>query len=186
MTIENKEVCNQCPNHCPITEFKCPRGKMALEGGHPEHGEFHGHGRHPGHHGEHSRMCDEESLDGLLHACGHFLHHRGRRGGGQKGILFILSEKKEMSQKELQDVLQIQPGSLSEILLKLEHKGFITREKDADDRRKSVISLTETRREVLKDQTPRIEEGKMFDVLDEEEQKELKRLLKKLLDAWRS
>ena len=91
-----------------------------------------------------------------------------------------------MSQKELQDVLQIQPGSLSEILLKLEHKGFITREKDADDRRKSVISLTETRREVLKDQTPRIEEGKMFDVLDEEEQKELKRLLKKLLDAWRS
>ena len=49
-----------------------------------------------------------------------------------------------------------------------------------------MISLTETRREVLKDQTPRIEEGKMFDVLDEEEQKELKRLLKKLLDAWRS
>ena len=49
-----------------------------------------------------------------------------------------------------------------------------------------MISLTETGREVLKDQAPRIEEGKMFDVLDEEEQKELKRLLKKLLDAWRS
>ena len=206
MTIEKNEVCTQCPNHCPITALRCPRGRRAMLGemeygasegrhhhggheGHEGHEGHGGHGRHGGygeHAGHRGRGFDEDSLSGLMHACGHHLHHRGRHGGGQGSILTILSEKASMSQKELQDILRIQPGSLSEILTKLEQKGMITREKDEEDKRKSVISLTEAGKAAVHEQTPRMDEKEMFDVLSEEEQTELKRLLKKLISFWKA
>lgn len=219
MTSENKEVCTQCPNHCPISDLKCGRGRRAMLGEGQEHGEMHergegrghgegrgrgegrerrGHGRHHGHgehgshdeqsdhHGEHRGMHEEDSLAGLMHATGHFLHRRGRQGGGQEGILAILAEKGQMSQKELQDILRIQPGSISEILSKLEMKGLIIRQKDEDDRRKSIVQLTDEGRSVLEKGNPRMDETALFEVLNAEEQAELKRLLKKLLDFWKN
>ena len=127
---------------------------------------------------------DRESLEGLMSACGHHLHHRGRRGGGQGGILALLAEQESIDQKDLQNLLQIQPGSVSEILTKLEQKGLIIREKNEDDRRRSVIRLTEMGRKALEGQTKRVNEADMFAVLSKEEQEELKILLKKLLDSW--
>lgn len=241
MTTENREVkvCNQCPNQCPITDLKCPKGRRTLEGesfeggeeSHGEHGERKGNGKHGrGRHGrgrhrefeEHGsfgghgrrRECghgmeeayrggergnrggrgmrgkkfDEDSLSGLMHGCGHFLHHRSSGGGGQEGILSILAEKESMSQKELQEILKIQPGSLSEILAKLEHKGLIERERDESDKRKSVIRLTGAGKDATgkaDKSASRMDEKELFSVLTEEEQSELKRLLKKLLDYWR-
>ena len=140
MSDENKKVCNQCPNHCPITDLKCSEGRMALKresqgrteytekegrrGPRGHHGERgHHKGRmHGGHHGGGRPCMDEDTLPGLMQACGHQIYHRGRRGGGQEGILSILAEKEQMSQKDLQEILQIQPGSMSEILMKLEQK----------------------------------------------------------------
>lgn len=49
MSLDNKEVCNQCPNHCPITDLKCPRGRSAMLGENPEDDEEMHHGRHGGH-----------------------------------------------------------------------------------------------------------------------------------------
>lgn len=156
MTTENKEYCNQCPNHCPITDLKCPRGRRALQGEEGNESGHRGHGRHGGHGGPHPHgmAFDEDNLESLMRACGHFLYHRGQRGGGQGGILSILNKKDHISQKELQDMLRIQPGSLSEILMKLEQKGLIVREKDAQDRRKSILHLTEAGKAAIKEQGP--------------------------------
>ena len=44
MTSENKEVCTQCPNHCPISDLKCGRGRRAMLGEGQEHGEMREHG----------------------------------------------------------------------------------------------------------------------------------------------
>ena len=129
---------------------------------------------------------DEDTLPGLMQACGHQIYHRGRRGGGQEGILSILAEKEQMSQKDLQEILQIQPGSMSEILMKLEQKELITREKDSEDKRKSIIRLTPAGKEAAKEQKPRMDENNMFSVLSDEEQTLLKTMLKKLLDFWRN
>lgn len=88
-----------------------------------------------------------------------------------------------MTQKELQEVLQIQPGSMSEILAKLEEKGLIVRNKDDEDKRRSVLTLTEAGRESVKE----IQENEkpLFGALDENEQEELKKLLGKLLESWK-
>ena len=81
-----------------------------------------------------------------------------------------------MTQKELQDILRIQPGSVSEILTKMEEKGLIRRQKDEGDRRRSVIELTEgghdaaVRQEQQEDGTP------TFAALSEQEQEEMKKM----------
>lgn len=43
---------------------------------------------------------------------------------GRRRILTILSEHPGILQKELQDILKIQSGSLSEVVIKLETDGF--------------------------------------------------------------
>lgn len=91
-----------------------------------------------------------------------------------------------MSQKELNEILQIQPGSLSEILTKLEQKDLITREKDAEDKRKCIVKLTPAGKTAAQGQKPRLEEDNMFSVLSNEEQSQLKAILKKLLAFWKN
>lgn len=178
MTIDNKEYCNQCPNHCPITDLKCPRGRRALQGTEENENIYSGHEGHRGHH-PHGDAVDEDNLESLMRACGHFLYHKGQRGGGQGGILSLLNKTDQISQKELQDMLRIQPGSLSEILMKLEKKGLIIRRKDEEDRRKSVLYLTEAGKAAVKEQDPRMGEQQLFDALSDEEKEQLKGLLKK-------
>lgn len=88
-----------------------------------------------------------------------------------------------MTQKELQDMLQIQPGSMSELLAKLEEKDLLLRRKDDEDKRRSILALTDAGREAAKERQG--EKKPLFDALDEAEQEELKRLLGKLLDSWK-
>lgn len=88
-----------------------------------------------------------------------------------------------MTQKELQEILQIQPGSMSELLAKLEEKGLILRRKDDEDKRRSILTLTEAGQTAAKEQQG--EEKPLFGALDETEQEELKNLLGKLLDSWK-
>lgn len=62
---------------------------------------------------------------------------------GQAKILSILLEQPSISQKELILKLDMRPQSASELIKKLENKGFIQREKLATDKRVSIIHLTE-------------------------------------------
>jgi DNA-binding MarR family transcriptional regulator len=87
-----------------------------------------------------------------------------------------------MTQRELQDLLQIQPGSLSEVLTKLETKGMIVRSRDEEDRRRSILTLTETGRKAAEQKEER---ASLFAALSLQEQEELQQLLGKLLDSWK-
>ena len=91
-----------------------------------------------------------------------------------------------MTQKELQDKLDIQPGSMSEIAAKLEHKGLLVREKDPVDKRKILLALTDAG---CADVEQFQKHGgshhtKDFDALPQEEQQQLLLLLEKLLISW--
>ncbi len=127
---------------------------------------------------------DRDDLYSVMRSCGRYLYHCAGRGAGQGRILAILLERKSMTQKELMELLQIQPGSMSEILTKLEEKGLILRRRDEEDRRRSVLELTDAGTELALHQARYSEGRPSFDVLTEDEQEELKGMLVKLLENW--
>lgn len=66
---------------------------------------------------------------------GHF------QGGGQ--IIAVLGKHdNHCFQNELAKMVHVRPGSLSQVLTRLEHAGFITRERDTKDRRQIMVQLT--------------------------------------------
>lgn len=124
----------------------------------------------------------ENELTALLGRCGHYLYHCPWRGRGQDRILKILAGQENVTQKELQQYLEIQSGSMSEIISKLEVKGYVRRRKDEDDRRKIVLELTEEGALSVKSRGE--EKVDLYSALSSEEQEKLKELLKKLLESW--
>ena len=179
------ERCPLCPNHCPMDDLHCRRGhayfanlrgESVPEEHHRGHGGHGGHGHHP-----HPEIGADASLETLLMACGHRLHHRGPRG--QEHILSMLAEAGgQMDQQELQEKLRIRPGSISELLSKLEEKGLVRRQRDENDRRKARILLTEDGRTKEAGKKP---EPDLFASLTAEEQQTLKEILLKLLENWK-
>ena len=85
----------------------------------------------------------EHTLAIRLKACGRFLYYQVGGKAGQQRILMRLNTHGKTTQKELQDVLDISSGALSEILQKMEDGGLILRTKSADDKRMVDLSLTE-------------------------------------------
>lgn len=158
------------------------------EGADPEHGGPHG----PGHHGPHGGpgprpprpefLEDPDSLDGLMHRCVHTLHHKADRDRGQKSALAMLYAWGEADQRTLQEAMGIQPGSVSELLSKLEAKRYITRARSEKDRRMVTVRLTDAGREAA--QAMPADRQDRFAALSQEEQEQLKGLLKKLLESW--
>ena len=87
-----------------------------------------------------------------------------------------------MSQRVLQELLHIQPGSMSEIAGKLEAGGLIIRERSEEDKRRVTVSITEKGKEIL---AARPEETKdALEPLTAEERRDLETLLDKLIAAW--
>ena len=73
-------------------------------------------------------------------------HRHGALGDplrGQGRVLALLKAKPTTTQRELSFLLDMRQQSLSELLGKLEEKGFITREKSPDDGRVTVVTLTD-------------------------------------------
>ncbi|MGN0998886.1 MAG: MarR family winged helix-turn-helix transcriptional regulator [Faecousia sp.] len=133
-------------------------------------------------------MSVHERLRVLLIRCGQKLGSGHGKHQTQGRILKILYHQGPMTQKTLQDKLDIQPGSMSEIAAKLEHKGLLCREKDPVDKRKILLTLTEAGRadvEQFQKQGKR-HHTENFDVLTQEEQQQLLLLLEKLLENWSS
>lgn len=128
----------------------------------------------------------EESLAGLLCRCGYIADRKSGRQRGQKRILRILMHYPQISQKVLLEKMKIEPGSMSEVLAKLEDKGFIRREKDMNDRRKMLVTLTKEGQHAAEHyDSHNMDEG-MLDILSEEEKESLRKILKKLLTHWRA
>lgn len=123
------------------------------------------------------------SLGDLLDRCGHRLAHRvGGSKRGRGNVMAVIAQHPGISQKKLAETLEIQPASVSELLMKLEQKGLVLREKDEQDRRSMKVSLTEEGQAVL--DKPREEPADPFQVLSSDEQSQLRVLLEKLLADW--
>ena len=102
--------------------------------------------------------------------------------GGQKRVLMVLLKNQPMTQQKLTEHLDIKPGSVSEVLSKLENQGLILRQVNLKDRRTSDIYLTEEG--MLKAKHALAEKEKnyasMFSCLSQQEKEELLVLLKKV------
>ena len=107
--------------------------------------------------------------------------------GSQKRILILLLEEGGgMTQKELTNRLEVQPGSVSEVLGKLESTGFIRRMPNDVDRRTIDISLTEKGETMAREaHEHRCERHRqMFTALSDEEKQTLLGLLEKINQDW--
>jgi DNA-binding MarR family transcriptional regulator len=89
------------------------------------------------------------------------IHHLGRRvfselmkkhdieiGPGQGRILFALWQKDGVPMKELSKKTLLRKSSMSELLDNLERAGYVTRVQSEEDRRKTLIKLTEKTRKL--------------------------------------
>ena len=199
--------CTQCPNHCPADDLHCRRGQAYfanLQGEgpaeperhehhedhdhHKYHGHHEGHPHHEGHGHPHFEINENSSLETLLRACGHRLHHGmpGGPHGSQEKLLQILNDQGgRADQRELQERMRIRPASASELLAKLEEKGLVERRKDEEDRRRVQVMLTEEGLRKAHEEGSPEENGELFQGLTDEEQKVLKDLLLKLLESWK-
>lgn len=123
-----------------------------------------------------------------LRDLGHMLRFLFEGKGSQKRILILLYESGSMTQRELTEKLGIQPGSVSEVLGKLESAGLIRRTLSEADRRTTDIRLTfagqDQAEEAVEKRRKRHQE--MFSCLSEEEKATLLGLLEKLNEDWNS
>lgn len=135
------------------------------------------------HHMHHKHHTHNDSLGSLLDRCGHYLAHRiGSQKRGQESILTLISQHPGITQKGLAEALNIQPASVSELLIKLEKKGLVLREKDENDRRIIKVQLTKEGQSNLAE--PKEETSDPFQALSTGEQEQLRSLLEKLLNDW--
>jgi len=126
-------------------------------------------------------LRDDGSLSWLLFHTVRILRRHSAPGYSQQRILGMLEEMGPMSQKEVQEILNIQPGSLSELCAKLEDKKLIERKRDENDRRNVIRNGTEEgrrkRKEILKQK-----DELMFETLEPQEREQLRGILLRLAE----
>lgn len=117
---------------------------------------------------------------------GHTMRHISEGKGSQKRILMILLKTGTITQKELTERLGIQPGSVSEVLAKLETVGWITRTLSETDHRTTDIILTENGKEQAKEAAAQRKQRHedMFSCLTKGEKTTLLFLLEKVNFDW--
>lgn len=119
--------------------------------------------------------------------CGHYLHfHGGGRSGQAPIICLIAKHGGKMSQVELASYFELKPGSLSEVLSKIEAAGLIERTRNPEDRRQLIIGLTdEGIVEAAREQEHRNRFRELaFSCLTAGEQEQLAVMLDKIRDNW--
>ncbi|MQS89570.1 MarR family winged helix-turn-helix transcriptional regulator [Companilactobacillus mishanensis] len=116
-----------------------------------------------------------------------FMHQNKQRLTGQQRVLAILRLEDNLSQSYLQEVLDLRPSSLAELLKKLEDNGDITRKEDESDKRIKRVILTDQGREKADENASFKAEdisADFFSGLSEEEQQVFENLLDKISNGW--
>lgn len=103
---------------------------------------------------------------------------------GEFGVLrYLLEVEDQVSAGTLSEQLHVVPGRMTDILISLENKEWITRERDEEDRRRIKVCITETGRkeaEKVREYIRKEYQG-MFEILGQKDIKELLRLLRIVL-----
>lgn len=120
-------------------------------------------------------------------ASNQYMHHNNQRLTGQQRVLAILNLEDNLTQSYLQEVLDLRPSSLAELLKKLENKELISRSEDSSDKRIKRITLTDAGREAAeKNSNAKVQDAteKFFSGLSDEQQHQLQDNLDKIVDGW--
>ena len=135
---------------------------------------------------DNSTPLQDVELMRQMRRCNHLLYHKFSLNFSQNRILSVLNREGPMTQKALMCRLQIQPGSLSEVIAKVEGAGLVERRRCEDDRRNFEIRLTE---EGVK-QAEAFERERqdmaqlLFATLTDGEKQQLMSLMTKLHEHW--
>ncbi len=120
--------------------------------------------------------------------CGHYMHFHSGGTSGKAPIVCLLAKQPngEMSQQELGLHFDLKPGSLSEILSKIECAGLIERSRNPKDRRQLIIRLTKAGWEKARvEQAARIHfREHAFSALTRDEREQLAKMLEKIRVTW--
>lgn len=119
--------------------------------------------------------------------CGHYMHFHGGGRSGQIPILCMLDRCGGLlSQQELGSRFELKPGSLSEILSKMEAAGLIERTRDTKDRRQLFVRLTQAGQEHAKREHDKRDAFRRvaFSALTVQEQEQLAEMLEKIRVTW--
>ena len=122
-----------------------------------------------------------------LRDVGHMMRGLYEGRGSQQRVLIVLNEMGgSVTQRMLTERLQIQSGSASEVIGKLESAGYIVRTVSEADRRNVEVTLTEKGREAAEEakRKRQLRHEEMFLCLSETEKEELLVLLEKLSSDW--
>ena len=123
-----------------------------------------------------------------MRRCNHLLYHKFSLNFSQNRILSLLNREGPMTQKALMCKMQIQPGSLSEVLAKVEGAGLVERRRCEDDRRNFEIRLTQegTKQAEAFERDRQDMAQLLFATLDDGEKQQLMNLMTKLHEHWES
>ena len=85
---------------------------------------------------------------GMMPPFGPHHHHHGRCGHGhfpRERVLMIIADAGDagIHQKEIAEEIFVSPSTLSELITKLEDDNYVERKVDPDDKRATLITLTE-------------------------------------------
>ncbi len=107
------------------------------------------------------------------------------RGQGRGRMLGLLLDHGEMSQSQLASHLGIRPQSLSEMIAKTEADGMIVRRQSTEDKRQTIVSLTEIGRSRVKTfrEVHQKRASEFLEPLTAEEKNTLAEILHKLIEA---
>ena len=124
---------------------------------------------------------DNLTLLRLLHQCAHRLS-ASEKYRGQGRLLILLQEHGPMTQRQLTELTDRRPATLSEQLEKMERTGYLTRVKNEQDRRNIDLALTPSGYgAALEAKADRERRAQVFDRLSPEEKEQLVRILEHLL-----
>lgn len=117
-----------------------------------------------------------------------YFHHHMRNHSpmgfpysGQGRVLKLLKMKPEIAQKDLSEILGMRPQSIGELLSKLEKKGYITRTPSPDDKRVTIVHLTDKGRDADDFESEQSLSTDIFNCLTKEEQAQLKDYLNRII-----
>lgn len=124
----------------------------------------------------------DEQLTVLLRHCGKFMYYHSSPGM-QQGMVLQMLRNGPMTQKQVQEQLGTRPGSVSELISKLESKNLLQRRRSETDRRKVLLTLTVKGEAISQRHTGYPAEG-LYEALTQSERETLAQLLSKLLADW--
>ena len=138
---------------------------------------------------DHPDFDSTEDLAALFHRASRLLarsnHRHARAQHAQARAFGLIKAHGPIVQADLLRLLDVRSSSLSEVLRKLEHSGLIVRTRNQEDRRGFVLSVNEgaTPPFIASPEPSKDEAGVLFGCLDDEERRQMTRILTKIISA---